>query len=66
MAPFTAITENDESQWDDTTGVSYHFPKRYLKYLEPGTNVVYYKGRIKNTAFREHRWPSPLEIRHLE
>ncbi|MBE9029184.1 HNH endonuclease [filamentous cyanobacterium LEGE 11480] len=52
---FTVITENDESQWEDTTGVSYHFPKRYLKYLKVGTNVVYYKGRIKNVAFRERR-----------
>ncbi len=49
------ITENDESQWNDTTGVSYHFPKRYLKYLRKGTAVVYYKGRLKNADFRELR-----------
>jgi len=37
---YTIITENDESQWDDDTGVLYHFPKKYLKHLQPGTNVI--------------------------
>lgn len=31
----TVITENDESPWDDQTGIAYHFPKRYLGILEP-------------------------------
>ncbi|ADP98874.1 HNH endonuclease [Marinobacter adhaerens] len=43
---FAVITENDESKWDDETGVQYHYPVMYQKYLEPGTKVVYYKGRI--------------------
>jgi 5-methylcytosine-specific restriction protein A len=41
----TIITENDISEWNDETGVRYHFPKRYLPYLPPGTPVIYYKGR---------------------
>jgi len=52
---FTIITENDESQWNDETGVLYHFPKRYLKYLQPGTQVIYYKGRIKSSIFKNTR-----------
>ena len=48
---YTVITENDESAWKDKTGVLYHFPKRYLKYLTPGTRVIYYKGKLKNKSF---------------
>ncbi len=48
---YTVITENDESQWDDDTGVLYHFPKRYAKYLKPGTRVVYYKGALKDRKY---------------
>ena len=51
----TIITENDESAWEDETGVLYHFPKRYAKYLELGTEVIYYKGKLKNTDFRKKR-----------
>lgn len=52
---YTVITENDESKWKDQTGALYHFPKRYAKYLEPGTDVIYYKGKIKDIAFRHIR-----------
>jgi predicted HNH restriction endonuclease len=51
----TVIAENDESQWEDETGVLYHFPKRYSKFLLPETEVIYYKGKIKNLAFRNKR-----------
>lgn len=51
----TVIAENDESQWEDQTGVLYHFPKRYAKLLLPGTEVIYYKGKIKNISFRNKR-----------
>jgi predicted HNH restriction endonuclease len=51
----TVIAENDESQWEDQTGVLYHFPKKYAKYLLPGTEVIYYKGKLKNIAFRSKR-----------
>jgi putative restriction endonuclease len=51
----TVIAENDESQWEDETGVLYHFPKRYEKYLISGTEVIYYKGKLKNTKFRDKR-----------
>lgn len=52
---FTVIAEMDESKWDDKPGEEYHFPKRYAKMLTPGTRVVYYKGRLKDKRFREHR-----------
>ena len=52
---FAVITENDESQSHDETGVRYHFPKRYFKFLSPGTKVAYYKGRLKDDAFAEKR-----------
>lgn len=52
---YTIITENDESAWADETGVLYHFPKRYLKYLEPGTTIIYYKGGLKNKSFSKNR-----------
>ncbi|MDT5268426.1 MAG: 5-methylcytosine-specific restriction enzyme [Acidobacteriota bacterium] len=52
---FAVITENDESQWEDQTGVAYHFPKRYLDILKPGTQVIYYKGNLKNKVFLPNR-----------
>ena len=52
---YAVITENDESVWDDETGVLYHFPKRYKKYLEPGTNLIYYKGRTRKKRFSAGR-----------
>ncbi|MEN2752626.1 HNH endonuclease [Psychrobacter sp. FBL11] len=52
---YTIITENDESAWADKTGFLYHFPKKYLKHLEPGTNIIYYKGSLKKKAFSKTR-----------
>lgn len=52
------IAENDISQWEDETGAVYHFPRRYKSLLEQGTNVVYYKGRIKDKAFAAARLSS--------
>ena len=54
----TIITENDESAWNDETGILYHFPKKYKKYLEPGTRVIYYKGKIRNKLFSNSRLSS--------
>ncbi len=51
----TIITENDESPWEDETGVLYHFPKRYKQHLQEGTKVIYYKGRITNKIFSDKR-----------
>ena len=45
------IAENDVSQWADQTGVVYHFPKRYQAILTPGTQVIYYKGKLLDKAF---------------
>lgn len=52
---YAVITENDESAWKDVTGVLYHFPKKYLEILTPGTKVIYYKGRIKNSIYKKKR-----------
>ncbi|WP_196888432.1 DUF3883 domain-containing protein [Aureivirga sp. CE67] len=52
---FTIITENDISQWNDETGSIYHFPKKYLKHLQPGTKIIYYKGRIKDNSYLKSR-----------
>ncbi len=52
---YAIITENDISEWEDRTGQAYHFPKRYIKYLEPGTKVIYYKGGIKDNKFSNQR-----------
>ncbi len=49
------IVENDTSQWEDETGAVYHFPKRYQTWLTQGTEVIYYKGRIKDKAFASIR-----------
>ncbi len=55
---YTIITENDVSQWHDETGIKYHFPNKYLDYLQPGTKVIYYKGRQKTKKFKGHRLTS--------
>lgn len=52
---FVVITENDESNWKDDTGVLYHFPKRYTSLLVPGAKAIYYKGKIKDKKFSEDR-----------
>lgn len=51
----TIIAENDESQWEDQTGILYHFPNRYTSALLPGTEVIYYKGRLKKAVYRDRR-----------
>ena len=60
MSKYAIIVENDESQWDDKTGITYHYPNRYRQILSEGTAVIYYKGRIKNKAFIKDRLsPAP-------
>ena len=49
------IVENDISQWDDQTGILYHFPKRYEKFLTPGSEVIYYKGSLKQKVYSGKR-----------
>jgi putative restriction endonuclease len=56
---YAVITENDESQWEDETGIRYHFPKSYAAIIPPGTQVIYYKGKMKNKAYEAKR-KSPL------
>lgn len=52
---YAVIVENDISQWDDKAGVHYHFPHRYRNILMPGTNVVYYKGKMRSKVFKNIR-----------
>lgn len=52
---YAVIIENDESQYQDETGILYHFPKAYAKFLEIGTQVLYYKSRIKDKAYSHLR-----------
>ena len=49
------IAENDESIWNDETGVVYHFPRRYRSILVPGTQVIYYKGKLLDRAYAKQR-----------
>ena len=55
MNRYLIITENDESKWNDKTGLHYHYPSRYRSLMLSGTRVIYYKGRITNAAFRDLR-----------
>jgi hypothetical protein len=52
---FTVIVENDITRWNDETGVSYHYPRRYRGLLEPGTRLIHYKGKLRDAAFRGRR-----------
>lgn len=52
---YIIITENDESQWDDQTGLLYNFPSKYINLLKPGAKAIYYKGKLKNTAYKTKR-----------
>lgn len=54
------IVENDTSMWADKTGSIYHFPKGYRALLTTGSEVLYYKGRVKDKAFSALRLsPAP-------
>lgn len=52
---YAIITENDSSEWKDKTGELYHHPKRHLKYLTPGTKVIYYKGSLNDKKYKQFR-----------
>lgn len=52
---YAVIAENEESMWHDVTGVSYHFPRKYKRVLVPGTKVIYYKGVLRKSVFRDKR-----------
>ena len=55
MGPYVIIVENDESEWDDQTGEIYHYPNKYQKLLLEGAHFIYYKGKMKNSEFRNVR-----------
>ena len=52
---FAIITENDESEWKDDTGILYHYPKRYNRFIPTNTKLIYYKGRITNKEYADKR-----------
>lgn len=52
---YLIIVEQDESKWDDETGVKYNFPKNYKGRLTPGAKFIYYKGKMQHEKFREKR-----------
>ena len=52
---YAIIVENDISEWDDATGERYNYPAKYKNILTPGTNVIYYNGRIKDKKFEASR-----------
>lgn len=58
MSRYIVITENDESDWSDQTGVVYHYPPRYKKLIEPGVKVLYYKGKLVNNLYKSKRLSS--------
>ena len=55
MTNYIVITENDESNWDDQTGVRYHYPPRYKRLIQLGVEVIYYKGKLQDPKFRAKR-----------
>ena len=52
---YLIVVEQDESKWDDETGVKYNFPKNYKGRLMPGAKFIYYKGKIQDKKYRDKR-----------
>ena len=55
MTNYIVLTENDESNWEDQTGVLYHYPPRYKNLITIGAQVVYYKGKLKDLKYQAKR-----------
>ena len=55
MSHYAVIVQNDESKWDDIKGDLYHYPSTYQKILIKGCNVIYYKGKMRNSVFKPQR-----------
>lgn len=52
---FIVITENDESNWEDKTGDSYHYPFKYRNIITEGSKIIYYKGKVRNNKYKKLR-----------
>jgi predicted HNH restriction endonuclease len=52
---YIILTENDESDWDDETGVKYHYPAKYKRQISSGDKFIYYKGAVKDSLFNRKR-----------
>ena len=49
---YVILVEQDSSIYKDKTGEEYHFPNvKYLKRINVGDNVVFYKGKLKPLEF---------------
>jgi hypothetical protein len=35
---------NDRFNWQDITGVQYHYPNQYKNIIQPGERFIYYRG----------------------
>src|ERR1700679_563590 len=48
------LSENEVTEsgitYADKTGISYEFPKMYLRIIQPGQSFVYYRGRRKKSG----------------
>lgn len=55
MSNYAVIAQNDESEWDDVKGESYHYPATYQTILTPGCRVVYYTGEMRKSAYASQR-----------
>ena len=52
---YLILTENDISEWDDETGIRYHYPSNYKSRIQTGDKFIYYKGADKNNQFAHKR-----------
>lgn len=55
MDRYAVVVENDVTQWDDQTGVSYHYPTKHAKHIPPGTVLLHYKGKMTDRRFADIR-----------
>jgi len=48
---YLILTENDISEWDDKTGIQYHYPPKYKNLIKTGCKFIYYKGEDRENRF---------------
>ena len=48
---YLILTENDVSEWDDKTGIQYHYPPKYKNLIKTGCKFIYYKGADRENRF---------------
>ena len=55
MSDYAVIVQNDESKWDDIKGDLYHYPSTYKNILTKGCKIIYYKGKMTDSAYFPYR-----------